>query len=178
MASLVTNCTKLGLLAQLQPNTQKQAMGIKPLRRLVKLTWRYCHMQCKRCCLDSSWEYCRVVALTTITVSVGLTISLLCLTSKSAKSEVIEALFPPLHEHTIERISTEKHSIQSRLVIRPSKIQFAGVCVSTFQLGNFTGWGSEGVSTDHSKDSHDFLYKLKSRWVPVISPYYINTAQD
>ena len=51
-------------------------------------------MQCKRCCLDSSWEYCRVVALTMITVSVGLTVSLLCLTGKSAKPEVIEALFP------------------------------------------------------------------------------------
>ena len=95
IASLVTSCTKLGLLfTQLQPKTPKQAMGIKRLRRLVKLTWSCCHMQFERCCLDSNWEYSRVVALTTIRVSVGLTISLPCLTNNSAKSEVIEAFFP------------------------------------------------------------------------------------
>ena len=40
------------------------------------------------------------------------------------------------------------HSIQSRFVIGPWNILFAGVYVIyvyTFQPGNFTGWGSEGV---------------------------------
>ena len=69
-------------------------------------------------------------------------------------------------------------STESRYVIGPSNILFAGVCVSTFQPGNFTGCGREGVSTDHSTDSHDFLYKLKSSWVPVISLYQHSTRTD
>ena len=40
------------------------------------------------------------------------------------------------------------HSIQSRFVIRPSNTLFGGVCVCvcTFQPGNSTGLGSEGVN--------------------------------
>ena len=37
------------------------------------------------------------------------------------------------------------HSIESRFVTGPSNILFAGVYVSIFQPGNFTGWDSEGV---------------------------------
>ena len=36
-------------------------------------------------------------------------------------------------------------SIENRLVIRPSNILSAGVYVSTFQPGHFTGWESEAV---------------------------------
>ena len=36
-------------------------------------------------------------------------------------------------------------SIKSRLVIGQSNILFGGVYVCTFQPGNFTDWGSEGV---------------------------------
>ena len=36
-------------------------------------------------------------------------------------------------------------STESRFVIRPSNILFAGVHVSIFQPGNITGRGSEGV---------------------------------
>ena len=35
------------------------------------------------------------------------------------------------------------HSFESRFIIGPSSILFAGVYVSTFQLRNFTGWGNE-----------------------------------
>ena len=39
------------------------------------------------------------------------------------------------------------HSTDSRFVIEPSNILFAGVYVSIFQRGNFTGWSSEGVKS-------------------------------
>jgi len=46
-----------------------------------------------------------------------------------------------------ERTSIKMHSIESRFVILGSShILFDGVYVCTFQLGNFTGWGSEGVN--------------------------------
>ena len=38
------------------------------------------------------------------------------------------------------------HNIECRFVTRPSNIPFACVYVGTFQPGNVTGWGSEGVS--------------------------------
>ena len=38
------------------------------------------------------------------------------------------------------------HSIESRFDLGPSNILFGGVIVCTFQPGNFTGWGSEGVN--------------------------------
>ena len=40
------------------------------------------------------------------------------------------------------------HSVKSRFVIGPSNILFAGVYIymCTFQPGNRTGWGSEGVN--------------------------------
>ena len=37
------------------------------------------------------------------------------------------------------------HSTESRFVTGPSNTLFAGVYVCTFQPGNVTGWGSEGV---------------------------------
>ena len=37
------------------------------------------------------------------------------------------------------------HRIESKFVTGPSNILSAGVCMSTFQPGNFTGLGSEGV---------------------------------
>ena len=39
------------------------------------------------------------------------------------------------------------HSVESRFVMGPSNILFAGVYVCTFQPGNFTGCGSEGVNS-------------------------------
>ena len=38
------------------------------------------------------------------------------------------------------------HSIESRFVTGPSDMLFAGMYVCTFQPGNFTGWGYEGVN--------------------------------
>ena len=38
------------------------------------------------------------------------------------------------------------NSIESRLVIGRSNILFAVVSVYTFQPGNFTDWGSDGVN--------------------------------
>ena len=38
------------------------------------------------------------------------------------------------------------HSIDNRFVTGPSHILFGGVYVGTFQSGNFTGCGSEGVN--------------------------------
>ena len=43
------------------------------------------------------------------------------------------------------------HSIESRLVIGPSNILFAGVYVSIFQPGNFPSWDSEGVNITNLK---------------------------
>ena len=37
------------------------------------------------------------------------------------------------------------HSIKNRFVIGQSNILSGGVYICTFQPGNFTGWGSEGV---------------------------------
>ena len=37
------------------------------------------------------------------------------------------------------------HSIENRFVIGPSDVLFGGVGVCTFQPGNFTGQGSDGV---------------------------------
>ena len=49
------------------------------------------------------------------------------------------------------------HSSESRLVIGPSNILFAGVYVCTFQPGNFTGWGSQGVKAGLGKTSRTTL---------------------
>ena len=42
-------------------------------------------------------------------------------------------------------ISIKMHSIENRFVTGPSDILSAGVYVFTFQPGNLTSWGSEGV---------------------------------
>ena len=42
-----------------------------------------------------------------------------------------------------------KHSIESGFVIGPSNILFAAVYACTFQPGNVTDWGSEGVKMPH-----------------------------
>ena len=47
-----------------------------------------------------------------------------------------------------ERTSIKTHSIESKFVIGPSNILVVGLYVCTFQPGNFTGWGSEGVKND------------------------------
>ena len=45
-------------------------------------------------------------------------------------------------------MSTKMYSIESRFVIimNIKNMLFAGVYVCTFQSGNFTGWGSEGIN--------------------------------
>ena len=45
-----------------------------------------------------------------------------------------------------DSISIKTHSTESRFVIGPSNILFAGVYVCTFDTGPFTGWSSEGVT--------------------------------
>ena len=44
-------------------------------------------------------------------------------------------------------MSIKTHNTESRFVIRPSNILLAGVYVCTFQIGNFTRLGNEGVKT-------------------------------
>ena len=51
----------------------------------------------------------------------------------------------PSHEHV--KISIKMDSIESRFGIGPSNILFGVVYVCTFQPGNFTGCGSEGVNS-------------------------------
>ena len=53
------------------------------------------------------------------------------------------------------------HSIESRFVIGPSNIPFAGAYVSTFQPRNFTGWDSEGVNVK--------TVMMKHAWCDVVS---------
>ena len=43
--------------------------------------------------------------------------------------------------------------MEIRFVIEPSNILFGGVYVCTFQPGNFTGWGSEGVKAITERDT-------------------------
>ena len=64
-------------------------------------------------------------------------------TNKSTKFETIKFYFFPSHEHLEGFLS--KHSVENRFVTEPSDILSGGVYVCTFQPGNFTGWGSEGV---------------------------------
>ena len=44
-------------------------------------------------------------------------------------------------------MSIKMHIIESRFVIGPSNTMFAGMYLRTFEPGNLTGWGSEGVNT-------------------------------
>ena len=46
----------------------------------------------------------------------------------------------------MKRFLSKLLNIESRFVIGPSKILFAGVYMCAFQLGNVTGFGSEGAS--------------------------------
>ena len=62
-------------------------------------------------------------------------------TIKSDKLKVIISFFATSREI----ISTKMHSIDGRFVLGPSDTLFAGLYVCSFQPGNFTGWGSEGV---------------------------------
>ena len=48
----------------------------------------------------------------------------------------------------------------SRFVMGPSNTLSAGMYVYTFQPGNFTGWGSEGVNGIGHGGSSDWLYSL------------------
>ena len=41
------------------------------------------------------------------------------------------------------------NSTESRFVTGPSNILFVGAYVCTFQPGNSTSWGSEGLNTTH-----------------------------
>ena len=58
-----------------------------------------------------------------------------------ARPETIKAFHP--FARARERTCIKMHSTESRLVTGPLSILFAGVYVSIFQPGNFTGWGSE-----------------------------------
>ena len=48
----------------------------------------------------------------------------------------------PLFASARERTSIKMHSTESRIVIGPSNVLFAGVSVYIFQAGKFTSWGS------------------------------------
>ena len=59
------------------------------------------------------------------------------------------------------------HSTASRFVIGPSFVLFSGVYVCTFQPGNCTGWGSEGVNrkirTMHQREHSRLLAHTHAR---------------
>ena len=89
-------------------------------------------------------------------------------TNKSARLEICSLIF--FHFFYIffsfltlrespKRISVKTHSIESKFVIRrTSNLLLAGMYVYTFQPGNFTGWGSEGVNRAYC---HSNKTKLK-----------------
>ena len=54
------------------------------------------------------------------------------------------------------------HSTESRFVIGPSNILFAGMDKCTFQPGNFTGWGSEWVNNNNSNNTNYYLGLVQS----------------
>ena len=57
------------------------------------------------------------------------------------------------------------HNIESRCVIGPENILFAGVLAYFFWPGNFTGWGSEGVKLN-------FVVANESKQSYPQSPFY------
>ena len=52
---------------------------------------------------------------------------------------------------------------ESRLVIGPSTILFDGMYACTFQHGNFTRWGSEGVKNKFARKLTVSVLKTKSK---------------
>ena len=57
-----------------------------------------------------------------------------------------------------EEISIKMLNIKSRFVIGPSNILYTGMHVYTFQPGNFTGCGSEGVKLSQCQCSMHLIY--------------------
>ena len=66
--------------------------------------------------------------------------------TKSAKSDTIKAFSPSSNEH-VKRFVSKCTVLKVRFVTGPSNVLLAGVYVYTFQPGNFTGWGSEGIKS-------------------------------
>ena len=75
----------------------------------------------------------------------------------------------PFFALACERIFIETHNIENKLVIGPENIPFEGVRDCTFQPGNCTGWGSEGVNVA--------LVLLLGTSVLWHSPVHCDTAQ-
>ena len=80
---------------------------------------------------------------------------------------------PPLFAWACKR-SVKMHSTESRSVIGPSSILFAGLYVCTFQPGNFTGWGSERVKNDSRWTLHHISFRFRDPLRP--SHYEWSTA--
>ena len=66
--------------------------------------------------------------------------------TKSAKSETIKTFLPPSNEH-VKGFVFKCTVLNVRFVTGPSNVLFAGVHVYTFQPGNLTGCGSEGIKS-------------------------------
>ena len=83
-------------------------------------------------------------------ITYRLTLSLPCLLRRHSENDQIwnHQYFFARFAWRRERISVKMHSIKSRFAIRPSNILSEGLHVRTFQPGNCTGWGSEGVNAD------------------------------
>ena len=77
--------------------------------------------------------------------------------NKSVKFETIKAFHP--FTWARERIFIKMVSIENRFVIGPSHILFWGVHACTFQPGNFTGCGSEGVNKKIKKIKNAHTHK-------------------
>ena len=76
-----------------------------------------------------------------------LTLSLPCLLQRHSENLQWQRFVAPF-SWARERISVKMHSVEWRSVVGPPTILFGGVYVCTFQSGNFTGCGSEGVNCE------------------------------
>ena len=79
-------------------------------------------------------------------------------------------LFYPL-ARARERTYIQMHSAESGYVTEPSNVLSAGAYVCSFQPGNFTGWGSEGVKVSEPS------FRIQQLVVRTLSLWLICSAQ-
>ena len=66
-------------------------------------------------------------------------------TSRSARFEILKPFI--FYALACERPCIKTHRTESRFVTGLENIAFVAMCAWTFQPGNLTGWGNEGVKT-------------------------------
>ena len=143
----------------------------------------------KRTTVDKGWGGGDILSTVSIhsynvyvlSITLHLTLSLPYLprrhSENTSKSTEFDFYFAPF-VWARERTSIHKHSIESRFVTGPSKfyIQFGGVYLCTFQLGHFTGWGSEGVN--NSKHIHVLpdWHTINNQWGTSVCGSFVDTS--